>query len=302
MKIIDVSVHQGNIDFKKVKADGIDGVIIRAGYGKGNIDKKFKMNIKNAIAAGLKVGAYWFSYAYSVEMAKKEAAYCLAAVKGYGLELPIFYDWEYDSMAYASRNGVKCGRDLITSMNVAFCKEVEAAGYNAGYYGSKDYFTNYIDTSKLKGFVKWLAYYTSKKQPGMDCDLWQYSSSGKVSGIAGNVDMNELLKPLKFMEKSNVGAKKSNAEIAQEVIDGKWGNGSDRKKKLKAAGYDYEAIQKIVNSKTKASEQPRYYVVKTGDTLSQIAKIYGTTVTQIAKLNNIKNINKINVGQKLRVK
>lgn len=308
MKIIDVSEHQGNIDFEKVKAAEIDGVIIRAGYGRNNIDEKFTKNIKGAIEAGLPVGVYWFSYAYTIEMAKKEAEYCLAAIKDYKITLPVFYDWEYDSMNYARKNGVNANKSLITQMNLTFCETVKKAGYKSGYYGSKDYFDNYIDTSKLSDYYKWLAWYTAKNQT--DCDLWQYSSSGRVSGISGNVDMNQLNnKSLISSGNSGSGSsssgkkkKKSNSVIAQEVIAGKWGNGSERKKRLEAAGYDYEAVQEIVNAKLSANEMHRYYIVKSGDTLSQIAQMYGTSVAQIAKWNDIKNVNLIYPGQKLRVK
>ena len=191
MTIIDVSYHNGDIDFNKVKAAGVEGVIIRAGYGQNHIDKKFETYINAAINAGLKVGVYWFSYAYTVEMAKREAEYCLRAVNAYKLELPIFFDWEYDSMKYASRNGVNADKVLITDMIVGFCNVVKDNGRSAGYYGSLDYFKNYIDTSKLDGFTKWLARYTNQEQT--DCDLWQYTSTGKVDGINGNVDMNNVV-------------------------------------------------------------------------------------------------------------
>lgn len=191
MKIIDVSVHNGNVDFKKVKSDGIAGVIIRAGYGQNNIDKKFKVNITRALDAGLIVGVYWFSYAYSVEMAKREAEYCLRAVTGYKLKLPIYYDWEYDSMSYAERNGVNADKKLITDMIKAFCKVVSGTGRRAGYYGSLDYFKNYIDTSKLSTYSKWLARYSNTR--GVACDLWQYTSTGRVKGVNGNVDISEVI-------------------------------------------------------------------------------------------------------------
>lgn len=301
MKIIDVSVHQGKIDWSKVKADKIGGVIIRAGYGKGNIDGRFKENIEGAIKAGFKtIGVYWFSYAYTVEMAKREAQFCNDAVAPYKdhINLGVYFDWEYDSMSYAKKNGVNPNKDLITNMNLYFCNKIKDLGYKAGYYLNLDYQKNFIDVSRLKEFYKWFARYTSEAQK--DCYLWQYSSSGKVSGISGNVDMNELVG--KSIEHKTSNTKKSNNVIASEVIAGKWGDGSDRKKKLEAAGYDYEAIQNIVNSKLKANEQHRYYIVKTGDTLSKIAQMYSVTVTQLAKWNEIKDVNKIYVGQKLRVK
>ena len=306
MVVIDVSVHQGKIDFKKVKAAGINGVVIRAGYGKGNIDKRFIDNIDGAIAAGIEfIGAYWFSYAYSVDMAKREAQYINEAVGPYKnkLNLGVYFDWEYDSMDYAKKLGVNCSKSLITDMNVAFCKKISELGYKAGYYLNLDYSRNHIDESKLTAYRKWFARYGVTKQDG--CYLWQYSSSGKVNGISGNVDMNELIG-----EASSGGLisgelvsvkKKTNAEIAKEVLEGKWGNGSERKKKLTAAGYDYDAIQRLVN-KQLSNNTAQYYTVKSGDTLSGIAQKYNTTVRRLVELNNIKNANKIYAGQKLRVK
>jgi LysM repeat protein len=113
--------------------------------------------------------------------------------------------------------------------------------------------------------------------------------------------MNELIG---VMNDKTEDKKKTNAEIAQEVIEGKWGNGSDRKKKLEAAGYDYNAIQSLVNKavKSKTNNSYLYYTVKKGDTLSAISKRYGTSTVLLKKWNNIKDINKIYVGQKLRVK
>ena len=201
VKGIDVSVHQGKIDWNKVKKAGIKFVIIRAGYGQNNIDASFKENIKGALAAGLKVGVYWFSYAYTTSMAKKEAEYCLSAVKDYDIKLPIFFDWEYDSMEYAKKHGVICTKDLITSMSVAFCNEIKKAGYIAGYYENPDYIANHIYQDKLKGFDFWLAHYTTKKS--MACDIWQYSDKGKVDGINEAVDMNYCYKDYGFTNSNN---------------------------------------------------------------------------------------------------
>lgn len=259
VKLIDVSVHQGNIDFKKVKSAGIAGVIIRAGYGQNNIDKKFKINIKNALAAGLKVGIYWFSYAYTIEMARKEADYCLKAIKGYDVTLPVFFDWEYDSMSYAQKHGVKCTKDLITSMGVAFCQSIKNGGYKAGYYENPDYLKNHVDQSKFKGFYFWLAHYTSKRS--LICDIWQYSDKGKVDGITGYVDMNEL--------------------VNTKLIE----NEQEKQEKPK-----------------KTTSTTEIYIVKSGDTLSGIAKKYKTTVKKLAELNKIKDVNKIYVGQKIKLR
>lgn len=298
MKVLDVSVYQGDIDWKKVKADGVEGVIIRAGYGKGNIDQKFKKNIEGAIAVGLNIGAYWFSYAYTVSMARNEGTFFHSVIKKYKdkINLPVFFDWEYDSMNWAKKNGVTPDKALITEMNRAFCERMADFGYISGYYLNLDYSKNYIDEKKLKAYKRWFARYTVTEQK--DCYLWQYTSKGRVAGISGNVDMNKLFGAVESVQPEK--EKKSNEEIAQEVIDGKWGNGAVRKKKLTDAGYDYEKIQAIVNKKV-VSNVKRVYVVKAGDTLSEIAKKYGTTVKELQTKNNIANPNKIYAGQRLYV-
>lgn len=302
MKVIDVSVHQGNINFKKVKAAGIDGVVIRAGYGKGNSDGHFKENIEGAIAAGIEyIGVYWFSYAYTVEMARREAQYCNDFISPYKdkLNLGVYFDWEYDSMNYAKKLGINCNKALITDMCLYFCRKITDLGYKAGYYLNWDYSQNYIDDSKLTAYRRWYAWYNSSEPD--NCYLWQYTSSGRVSGISGNVDMNELIGKAPKADSKSKTKKKTNTEIAKEVIAGKWGNGSERKKKLTAAGYDYDTIQNLVN-KQLSNNTAQYYTVKSGDTLSGIAEKYNTTVRRLVELNNIQNANLIYPGQKLRVK
>lgn len=299
MKIIDVSVHQGNINWKKVKAAEVNGVIIRAGYGKGNVDGKFKVNIEGAIASGIKyIGVYWFSYAYTLDMARREAQFCndiVAPYKKY-LNLGVYFDWEYDSMNYAKKNGITPNKSLITDMNLYFCRKITDLGYKAGYYLNRDYSRNYIDDTKLKSYRRWYAWY-NESQP-TDCYVWQFTSSGRVSGIIGDVDLNKLMTAIP----AATDKKKTNAEIVKEVLAGKWGNGSERKKRLIAAGYDYKAIQRLVNKQISNDDTAKYYVVRSGDTLSGIAQSFSTTVAQLKKWNGIKDVNKIYVGQKLKVK
>lgn len=299
MKIIDVSVHQGNINWKKVKAAEVNGVIIRAGYGKGNVDGKFKVNIEGAIASGIKyIGVYWFSYAYTLDMARREAQFCndiVAPYKKY-LNLGVYFDWEYDSMNYAKKNGITPNKSLITDMNLYFCRKITDLGYKAGYYLNRDYSRNYIDDTKLKSYRRWYAWY-NESQP-TDCYVWQFTSSGRVSGIIGDVDLNKLMTAIPVA----TDKKKTNAEIVKEVLAGKWGNGSERKKRLIAAGYDYKAIQRLVNKQISNDDTAKYYVVRSGDTLSGIAQSFSTTVAQLKKWNGIKDVNKIYVGQKLKVK
>ena len=239
MKLIDVSYHQKNIDFDKVRKSGIEGVIIRAGYGQNNIDQKFNQYIQNAIKVGMHIGIYWFSYAYTEDMARHEALYCLQAIEPYRkyIDLPIFFDWEYDSYDKAQEHGISPSKTLITQMNVVFCETIKKSGYMAGYYVNLDYSKNYVNEDKLKQYKRWYARYISTPQTN-NCYLWQYNTKGKVPGISVAVDMDILNVPL---------PKKSVDELVVEVLKGFWGNGADRKKRLTEAGYDYRQVQDAVN-------------------------------------------------------
>jgi len=186
IKCIDVSEWQGNIDFDKVKKSGITSVILRAGFGRESSqrDSEFEKNYRNAKSAGLKAGVYWYSYAVDVNDAKKEAQACLEVIKGKEFELPVFYDME-DS----SQTGF--GKSLLTDMAESFCNTVKNAGFSVGVYANLNWFENHLDYSALKKkYFIWLAQYHTEAQ--LNCDIWQYSSSGKVSGIEGNVDMNVI--------------------------------------------------------------------------------------------------------------
>ncbi|MGN0452897.1 MAG: GH25 family lysozyme [Ruminococcus sp.] len=184
IKCIDVSTWQGDIDWKKVKASGINYAILRAGFGRSasQIDNKFEQNYKNASSAGVVLGAYWYSYAVDEADAVKEAEACLAVLKGKKLSMPVFFDMEESSMS-------KLGKKTLTAMAKAFCNRIIKGGFKAGVYSNPNWFTNYLDYNALKKLYPiWLAQYYKEAQLG--CDIWQYTSEGKVSGVAGNVDMN----------------------------------------------------------------------------------------------------------------
>ena len=191
-RCIDVSEHQGNINWAKVKASGINYAIIRVGYGKNNIDAHFIKNISEALKAGLKVGVYWFSYAYTLDMVIKEAQYLLKAIAPYKKKITLgaFFDFEYDSMNYCKKHKVNPSKATLTNWHKAFCEEVKKGGVTPGFYYNYDYKCNHIDVKSLP-YRNWYALYdTGDKQTG--CYMQQYSSKGKVNGIAGNVDMNWL--------------------------------------------------------------------------------------------------------------
>lgn len=184
--LIDVSTWQGSIDFDKVKKSGIDYVILRAGYGRelDQIDNRFVENYEKAKAAGLKAGAYWFSYSESVDEAFKEAEACLYCLGGRKLDMPLYYDLEIDSVME------RMTKSEYTQMALNFCSVIESAGYRPGIYSSVSVYQTKLDHSRLlrDGISVWNAHWSERCT--IECDVWQYSENGSVSGIYGDVDMN----------------------------------------------------------------------------------------------------------------
>lgn len=192
MKGIDVSSHQGAINWEKVKAAGIEFAIIRAGYGKyeSQIDVMFQKNAEGALAAGLHVGAYWFSYALNVEDAKLEAQRFADVLEPYKkrFDFPAYFDYEYDSETYSQKNGVTPTQELREALAKAFCEEIQSRGWRAGVYTNNDYLRNRWRIEALDEWEIWLADYTGA--PDVECGMQQTGSTGKVNGISGNVDMD----------------------------------------------------------------------------------------------------------------
>ena len=194
LKYVDISKYQGEIDFKKL-AKEVDGVIIRAGYGANNIDPYFTANVMACNTYGIPCGVYWFSYALTAAEAATEAAYCLAAIRPYKIELPVCFDFEGDSVRYAKGRGVTITKQIASDMARAFCGTVEAAGYYAMNYANEDYCKNYFDADALNKYALWYARYLNApnlNKPPRACGIWQYSSTAKVNGINGNVDINAV--------------------------------------------------------------------------------------------------------------
>jgi len=181
---IDVSIHQGNINWSEVVNDGKEFVIIRAGYGRytSQEDKNFKTNYSGASAVSLPAGAYWYSYATSVSQAEAEADACLQVISGKGFVYPVFIDIEEISQGL--------GKTEYTNIANAFCNKLAAAGYKTGVYASKYNLINYIDTTKLGNYYIWLAHWTDNTDYTGRYDIHQFSSTGDVGGISGNVDLN----------------------------------------------------------------------------------------------------------------
>ena len=192
IKGIDISEFQTVTDWNKVKAAGIRFAIIRTGYGVSHTDAEFTKNMKGAIAAGIPVGVYHFSYALNAAGAKAEAervVQLLAPYKAH-ITLPVYFDFEYDTVNYAKKQGVTLGKQAFNDHAVAFCEAIQAAGYRAGVYYNLDYLDRLVDMNRIKKYSLWFAQYNSYAQAS-GWDMWQYSSSGSVAGISGRVDMDQ---------------------------------------------------------------------------------------------------------------
>lgn len=189
---IDVSSHQGNIDWASVKAAGINFAIIRVGYRGSQTgalveDSCFKKNIQGATANGINVGVYFFTQATTEAEAVEEASMALTLCSGYNLSYPIFVDTENGSGA-ARANGLDKGSR--TACVAAFCKTIANGGRKAGVYASKSWYNNKIDASAFSNYFIWVAQYNTTCNYKGKYNMWQYSSKGSVPGIKGNVDVN----------------------------------------------------------------------------------------------------------------
>lgn len=262
-KVIDVSHHNGTIDWEKVKAAGVDGAILRCGYG-DNIasqdDKQWKRNADECTRLGIPFGVYLYSYAKSTDQAKSEAEHVLRLIKGYKLSYPVYYDLE--------EHGTESG---AVERAKIFCEAIKAAGYMPGVYANKNWWDNYL--KGLTGYTRWVARYNDTL--GVDnVDMWQYTSDGSVSGISGRVDMNHCYRdfPKEITGGTGSGNGGGNAQkpaapsgstldLAVGVMQGKYGNGDARKKVL---GSRYDETQDLINHIRTASASTLANEVKAG--------------------------------------
>lgn len=188
---IDVSEHNGVLDWAKIKASGIKFAIIRTGYGTSHVDKQFINNVKGAIANNIPFGVYHFSYALNEYGATNEAAFVATVLDPYKdkITLPVFFDFEYDTIEYAAKQGVTLGRDAFNAHTVAFCEAIKKCGHTPGTYYNLDYKRRFVDDSMLGNYVQWYAQY-APKATWTGYDIWQYSSSHRIDGINSRFDIN----------------------------------------------------------------------------------------------------------------
>lgn len=329
-KGIDISYAQGDIDFKKIDKNQVNFVIIRSSFGweKNQKDSKFDRNIKGFQSLGIPCGAYHYSYAKSTADAVKEAKYCIECIKGYNLQLPVFYDMEEGSVAVL-------GKKTCTAIAKAFCDYMKKHGYKTGVYLNPSWIKNYIDISDIiKEHDLWLAQWDSEK-PLYDCAVWQYKVGNKnsIKGISGNIDLNYMYKEYEMTSSGSANPEKDSTTDKKPETVFKVGdtievlnpiNYDNGQKFIVYDGVKYTVIEAVKNrivigvngqvtaavdaknirklTSNNTSKKKTYtYIVKYGDTLSAIAVKYHTTVEKIAKENGIKNPDLIFGNQVLKI-
>lgn len=192
-KGIDLSEHNGKIDFNKIKNDGIEFCILRLGWigNKENhkLDKKFLEYYNLAKSVGLEIGIYVYNYCKYTDTILSGAVWVINKLKEFNinhLEYPIFLDMEDNSILEKQNN-----TDRLTSICNLFCDFIETQGFKAGVYANKNWFTNYLDINRLIRFKIWLAEYeVIKPTVNFKYDMWQYTSKGKITGLSGKYDLN----------------------------------------------------------------------------------------------------------------
>lgn len=304
--LIDVSEHQETINWNQVKTTGVDGAILRCGYG-DNItsqdDKYWKRNADECTRLGIPFGAYIYSYATSMAQIESEAQHILRLVKGYKLSYPIYLDLEEPGTQAGAVERAKRFGDMI-----------ESAGYWCGIYANLNWWNNYLPG--LDRFTKWIAQYNSKcDYTGANKDIWQYSSTGRVAGIAGDVDMNECYRD--FPAEISGGSTSTTKPVAKPTPAAKTHtvqSGETLSGIAAKYGTTYQSLAAIngidnpnliyagqVLKLTGSAAASKTYTVQSGDTLSGIAAKYGTTYQRLAQVNGISNPNVIYPGQVLKI-
>lgn len=198
-KGIDVSKHQGEIDWQQVAADGVEYAFIRVGlrgYGTGKLveDEYFEQNITGALSAGIKVGVYFYTQAINEEELMEEANFVLEKIAPYRIECPVVFDVEKVSGDDGRMNSLTV--EERTNLTLLFCQTIENAGYKPMIYHNMEMGTLLLDLAKLENYDKWFAYYNADFYYPYQYEIWQYTDNGTVNGIDGPVDLNISFGPL----------------------------------------------------------------------------------------------------------
>lgn len=273
---IDVSEFQGNINWEAVKHAGIQFAMVRAGYGASNIDQQFRKNANECNRVGIPLGIYWFSYAYTALMAEQEAESCLETIEDFNVSYPVCFNFEYDSIRYANQRGISMSKRLASELATAFCSRVEKSGYFAMYYSNPNYLSRVFAPSLRQSYALWFAQYANTPSAD-DIAVWQYTSNGTVDGISGKVNRNI--------------AQYDIADVIQKA-------GLNRQSTVKPCS-PKPLLPKLPAPSIPMPVVP--YKIKPGDTLCTIANRFGTTVSQLQKLNGIANPNLLYTGTTIHI-
>ena len=322
IKGLDVSEFQGIIDWAQVKSAGYQFAMLRAGYGYRTPDQQFQRNAAECNRVGIPAGAYWFCYALSPEDARKEADGCLEVIAPYRMEYPICYDIEHASLTYAEQNGVTFTPSLATQIVKAFCDRIEERGYFAMYYSNQNFLETYLSRDLNRRYALWFARYGSRYD-GIDYGIWQYTSTGSIPGITGNVDLDtgyvDYASVIRKAGLNHLGSKPvpppkptpPPADYITYVVQ----SGDTLSEIAVRYGTTYQALAALNNISDpnlihpgqtirvpeKSGPAPRYYTIRSGDTLSEIAVRFGTSVAVLMSLNGITNPNLIYAGNTIRI-
>lgn len=322
IKGLDVSEFQGEVDWERVKAAGYKFAMLRAGYGYNTVDKQFRRNASECNRIGLPVGAYWFCYAFSPEKAVQEADGCIDIISEYRLDYPVCYDIEQASADYIEKQGVSFTPALAKNVVKSFCDRIETKGYYAMFYTNRNFLDTYLGTELSKRYAYWYARYADRFD-GTDCGIWQYTSTGSVPGITGNVDLDlgytnypSVIKKagLNHLSASSPSPSPVPEYITYVIQPGDTLSGIARRygttvtaltqlNKLSDPDKIYAGnTLKVPENGTGVDSSTQYYTIRPGDTLSEIARRFGTTVSALTRLNGISDPDKIYAGNRIRIK
>lgn len=306
---IDVSRWQKGFNLSNSLSEGFNYCIAKAGGADGGYykDSQFENFCTQAKALGMKTGAYYFGCAFSTADAIKEANFFIQYLQGKDI-VHVYYDVEGPMLNQ--------GFNHLTEIIQTFCQTMINNGYACGIYTSESHFNSRFNDNALVMFPHWVARYSSRA-PKLNSiapvEIWQYGGSinylrdPKIAGTTVDqdliyIDWNETAEVKAEPVIVPVQETKTIDQLANEVLAGLWGNGLIRVAKLKAAGYNYAAVQNRVDEIVlQRKVKDKAYIVVKGDTLSSIAKRYNTTVAKLAEANGLKNPNLIQVGQYLKI-
>ena len=308
-QVVDVSTFQQTIDWSQVRQGGIAGAMIRSGYGFSTVDDQYRANVAGCENNGISYGMYHYSYAANIEDAKKEAEFFIHNAKGTSPSYPLAMDVEEASQA-------AMGKDALTSMILAFCDMVKAAGYQPMLYTNLNWANYYIDMSQIDnaGIRVWIAQYNTTLDYKGNYFLWQYTNSGRVAGIPTNVDLNYLgsdmgeIAPQPPITDNHTYIVKA-GDTLWDIAQSQLGNGSRYKEIMALNGLTSDIIQpgqvlKLpTGNNNTGSGSASMYTVKAGDTLWDIAQTQlgnGSRYKEITALNGLTN-NIIQPGQILKL-